>query len=122
MSVRPQFPSGEAWRPRKRTGPAQLHKALSPFPNTPTDIRQSAMLFASYAIYLPLLALLGPMLLRRYGRTPFIVFVILVSLAVAFAIDSTPLSAAFWASNPGEASAGLVAVVVGFGMPIWGSA
>jgi hypothetical protein len=75
-----------------------------------------------YGILLALLALLGPAILGRSGARAFIVYVVLVWLAAAVVTYPVPFSATFWASHPGEASAGFTATAIGYGIPLWGAA
>ena len=86
----------------------------------------SPTLWAMYGtwvgILLALVALLGPAILGRKGGKAFIVFVVLVWLAAAVAMDPIGFSRTFWASHPGEASAGFAATAIGYGIPIWGAA
>ena len=78
--------------------------------------------WAIYAIVLALLALLGPAILDRSGARAFVVCVVLVWLAAAIVKYPVPFSAAFWVSQPAEASAGFAATGIGYGLPIWGAA
>jgi hypothetical protein len=78
--------------------------------------------WASYAALVALLSVLGPAILDRKGGRAFVLCVALVCLAAAFVKHPVPFSASFWVSHPGEASAGLAATAVGYGLPILGAA
>jgi len=75
-----------------------------------------------YGALLALVALLGPAILDRHGTKVFVVLVVLAWLAAAVVMHPVHFSGAFLADHPAEASAGLAATAIGYGIPIWGAA
>ena len=78
--------------------------------------------WAIYGVLLTLVALFGPIILAHKGGRTFIVCVAMVWLVATVVIHPIGFSVSFWASHLMEASAGVAATAVGYGVPVWGAA